>query len=72
MSSNRYTEEFKFEAMKQITDRGHSVREVTARLGVSVHSLYTWRKQLGMPAPTQAAAWSRRKSCAGSSRSFVG
>jgi transposase len=25
MSSKRYTEEFKVEAVKQITDRGHSV-----------------------------------------------
>lgn len=56
MSNKRYTEEFKFEAVKQITDRGHSVREVAARLGVSVHSLYTWLTQFGRPAPAQAAA----------------
>lgn len=47
MSSKRYTEEFKVEAVRQVTDRGHSVAEVADRLGVSIHSLYTWRKQYG-------------------------
>ncbi|MGY0652326.1 transposase [Luteimonas sp. A537] len=41
MSSKRYAEEFRIEAVRQITDRGHPVAEVAARLGVSVHSLYT-------------------------------
>ena len=40
MSSKRYTEEFKIEAVKQITDRGYPVREVAERLGVTSHSLY--------------------------------
>jgi len=31
----RYTEEFKIEAVKQITDRGYSVQEVAERLGIS-------------------------------------
>ena len=39
--SKRYTEEFKVEAVKQVTDRGHSVADVAARLGVSIHSLCT-------------------------------
>lgn len=56
MSSKRYTEEFKVEAVKQVTDRGHSVAEVAARLGVSIHSLYAWRKQYGRSGPAQAAA----------------
>lgn len=56
MSGKRYTEEFKVEAVKQVTDRGHSVAEVAARLGVSIHSLYAWRKQYGRPGPTRAAA----------------
>ena len=56
MSNKRYTEEFKVEAVKQVTDRGHSVADVAARLGVSVHSLYTWRKQYGRAGPAQAAA----------------
>ena len=42
MSSKRYTLEFKAEAVKQVTERGYSVTEVAARLGVSAHSLYKW------------------------------
>lgn len=45
MSSQRYTEEFKVEAVKQITERGYPVAEVSSRLGVSQHSLYVWLKQ---------------------------
>ncbi len=38
MSGQRYTEEFKIEAVKQVTDRGHSVADVADRLGVTNHS----------------------------------
>lgn len=38
MSKQRYPEEFKAEAVKQITERGHKVADVSARLGVSQHS----------------------------------
>ena len=55
MSSKRYTDEFKMEAVKQITERGHAVADVAGRLGVSVHSLYAWQKQLEKPAPTRQA-----------------
>ena len=44
MSKQRYPEEFKIEAVKQITERGHKVADVSARLGVSQHSLYQWIK----------------------------
>jgi transposase len=40
MSGKRYTEEFKAEAVKQVTERGHPVAEVASRLGVTTHSLY--------------------------------
>ena len=40
MSDKRYTEEFKSEAIKQITERGHSVADVANRLGVTTHSFY--------------------------------
>lgn len=32
MSSKRYPEEFKIEAVKQVVDRGHSVSSVATRL----------------------------------------
>ena len=47
MSDKRYTEEFKSEAIKQITERGHSVADVASRLGVTTHSLYAWLKKYG-------------------------
>lgn len=50
MSAKRYTEEFKIEAVKQVTERGHAVVDVSARLGVSGHSLYQWVKQFSVPA----------------------
>ncbi len=42
MSNQRYSPEFKDEAVRQILERGHSVAEVSDRLGVSSHSLYKW------------------------------
>lgn len=44
MSSQRYTPEFKDEAVRQVVDRGYSVAEVSERLDVSTHSLYKWVK----------------------------
>ena len=41
----RYTEEFKREAVAQVTERGHSVTSVAERIGVSSKSLYDWVKQ---------------------------
>lgn len=49
MSSKRYTEEFKIEAVKQVTERRHPVGEVSLRLGVSQHSLYQWLKRYAQP-----------------------
>lgn len=43
----RFTEEFKIEAVRQITERGRRVADVAERLGVSTHSLYQWRKRYG-------------------------
>jgi transposase len=45
MSGTRYTAEFKAEAVKQVTERGHGVVEVAKRLGISDKSLYVWLKQ---------------------------
>lgn len=46
MSSQRYTPEFKDEAVRQVLERGYSVAEVSDRLGVSNHSLYKWVKAI--------------------------
>ncbi|MEV9293918.1 MULTISPECIES: IS3 family transposase [Enterobacteriaceae] len=42
MGTPRFTPEFKEEAVRQITERGYSIAEVSERLGVSAHSLYKW------------------------------
>ncbi len=50
MRHPQYTEEFKIEAVKQVVEQGHRVADVAARLGVSSHSLYQWRKRYSKPA----------------------
>ena len=47
MSGNRYTEEFRIEAVKQVTERGYKPPEVAKRLGVTTNSLYNWIKRYG-------------------------
>ncbi len=54
MTSKRYTEEFKIEAIRQVTERGYSVAEVAQRLGTTTHSLYAWLKRFQEPNPQQA------------------
>jgi transposase len=45
----RYTQEFKNEAVKQVTEQQHPVAEVADRLGASGHSLYAWIKRYNTP-----------------------
>ena len=47
MSNKRYPEEFKIEAVKQVTVAGHSVADVAERLGMTTHSLYAWIRRYG-------------------------
>ena len=54
MKGKRYSEEFKREAVKQVTERGYSVSDVAKRLGTTTHSLYIWLKKYGEPNPRQA------------------
>ena len=56
MSSKRYPEEFKIEAVRQVTDRGHSVAQVSSRLGVTTHSLYAWLRKYGPDSAQHQAA----------------
>lgn len=55
MSTRRFTPEFKDEAVRQITERGYSVAEVSARLGVSAQSLYKWVSELKSHTPEHRA-----------------
>ena len=40
MGEVRITEDFKIDAVPEITERGYPVREVSQRLVISTHSLY--------------------------------
>ncbi len=40
MGHPRFTEDFKINAVKQITEHGYSVTDGSQRLSVSTHSLY--------------------------------
>ena len=55
MSGKRYTDEFKAEAIRFVTEQGHPAREVAARLGISEHTLYRWLKAARPPAEEQQA-----------------
>lgn len=44
MSTQRFTLEFKVEAVRQVIERGYSVADIAERLGVSTLSLYKWVK----------------------------
>lgn len=54
--SKRYTEEFKIEAVKQVTERNYPVAEIAERLGVSGHSIYSWIKRYAASAPESVQA----------------
>lgn len=45
MGNARFSEDFKRDAVHQITVRGYPVAEVSKRLDVSTHSLYAWVKK---------------------------
>ena len=54
MGHPRFTEDFKTDAIKQITERGHWISDVSQRLGVSTHSLYALTKRYALPAESAA------------------
>lgn len=56
MSTQRFSPEFKEEAVRQVLERGYSVAEVGARLGVSTHNLYKWVKAVTPPKDEKQAA----------------
>jgi transposase len=54
MGTGNYSDDFRRDAVHQITVRGYPVREVSQRLGVSTYSLYKWLKRFGEPMPKAA------------------
>ncbi|MFT5604426.1 MAG: transposase [Paracoccaceae bacterium] len=47
MSGKHYTERFKIEAVKQVTDRAYKMKDVAERLGIAYKSLHDWTKKYG-------------------------
>ncbi len=45
MGKANFSDEFKRDAVAQITERGYRVAEVSERLGVRQHSPYAWKRQ---------------------------
>ena len=54
MGKPNFSDEFKGDAVVQITERGYPVAEVSQRPGVSPHSLYAWKKQFAKVASGDA------------------
>jgi len=52
MSNQKYTAEFREEAVRQVLERGYSIKEVAENLGVSTQSLYKWVKRV-RPTPSK-------------------
>lgn len=49
MEKANFSDDFKRDAVAQITERGYPVAEVSQRLGVSQHSLYAWKRKFAQP-----------------------
>jgi len=49
MGKVNFSDDFKRDAVAQITERGYAVAEVAQRLGVSPHSLYQWKRKFSQP-----------------------
>jgi transposase-like protein len=50
MGKGGFSDDFKRDGVVQIIERGYTVAEVSNRLGVSLHSLYAWKKKYSQPA----------------------
>ncbi len=50
MARKRYSEEFRIEAVKQVTKNGYSITDTANRLGIHPTSLSGWIKRLESPA----------------------
>tara|TARA_R110002072_G_scaffold96178_1_gene211685 strand:+ start:221 stop:493 length:273 start_codon:yes stop_codon:yes gene_type:complete len=54
MSTGKFSDDFKRDAVAQITERGYPVKEVSERLGVSQHSLYAWKRKFAKASTGEA------------------
>lgn len=74
MGTNHFSDDFKRDAVAQITERGYPVAEISERLGVSTHSLYAWKKKFSKsPDPVegdQAAEIRRLKQAGGGKKNL--
>ena len=50
MGTGNFTDEFKRDAFAQITERGYPIKEVSERLGVSLHSLHARKRKFAKAA----------------------
>ena len=55
MCSRKFSKEFEWDAVAQITEWGYPVGEVSQRLGISPHALYAWRKTFAKSSSSEAA-----------------
>ena len=49
MARREYTEDFRIEAVKQVTKNGYSINDTAERLGMHPDSLRAWIKRLDSP-----------------------
>lgn len=54
MNTGKFSDDFKRDAVAQISERGYPVKEVLERLGVSPHSLYAWKRKFGKASSGEA------------------
>lgn len=54
MGTGNFSDEFKRDAVAQITERGYPVSEVSKRPGVSPYSLYAWKRKFAKPSEGDA------------------
>lgn len=55
MGTGTFSDDFKRDAVAQITERGYPVSEVSERLEVSKHSLYAWKRKFSKAASGETA-----------------
>ena len=53
MACKSYPDEFKIEAVTQVTDRGFKPKDVAERLGCTIKSIHNWMNQFGSKSVSQ-------------------